>query len=797
MKKASLLLIALVSILCFNACKKEKNSPPDEETGPKMNTKEVKVVLPAGASADLSKLTIFTYAQSATVSADGKSKIPFKAGTHELAYLFDAANNMMMMGIISDANNEISITSTTEALLYLGMGVPYSYSQKQRVASIAQLKTYEPFEALNAKLEEYFKADPTMLSKNKFMVDFTAAVDKIRKVNTIDILAKQIKVEEADVQKGGIKISQDDANAENFNFTNDYMRRAHAFLYKTSFIDQNDQEKTRINTIGAGTPSDQNLAVKGGSMSEAQRVTPALTGPVSVPLTGGEKQATYKVRVVGVGGKEIGNLTSAESTKLDELWMEYFALDLLMPTLFIAIEETNSQFKIRTNGPDAARPFINEIKKHITPAMMANVKNGNYIAAINAYMKFIEDDYYKRVPVYQQLSQLGNTASQAGNSWGVLDEDIKNENERIGKVGAFTTKVWDGVKTHLDDQLEQIHYKCNTMDEWIVKVMDNDVKISPRKSDVMAFTNHPLNVSATPALNTGETLEFEWKTAGTFGVLKNGTSEATSFTTTEKTINYYGKTTPNENNIERVVVTAYIKNGASRKKIGSDTATINVKKVRIVMKPNGATLSPKYGNSSLKLYLLNADGTDPIVNNSSVQYRVNWSTAGTYGHFAGGITQQTTTINNITYNATDKEVKKGVETITAKVEFRITQGSGWTAWMHRETIVGKVNVENDVKVIYVKRSPRHIENGEWCVMQTVVRVPIDPNAKSYTVAFTDIPGYVGEEITTSFTPSNLASNVLIENGAYVVGNFASSQHISKGHLPASSAPGGAFVTIRY
>lgn len=798
MKKASLLLIALVSILFFNACKKEKNSPPEEETGPKINTKEVKVVLPAGASADLSKLTLFTYAQSATVSGDGKSKIPFKAGTHELAYLFDASNNMMMMGIISDANSEISITSTTEALLYLGMGIPYSYSQKQRVASIAQLKTYEPFEGLKAKLEEYFKADQTMLSKNKFMVDFTAAVDKIRKVNTIDILAKQIKVEEADVQKGGIKISQDDANAENFNFTNEYMRRAHAFLYKTSFIDQYDQEKTRINTIGAGTPSDQNLAVKGGSMSETQRVTPTLTGPVSVPLAGGEKQATYKVRVVGVGGKAIGNLTSAESTKLDELWMDYFALDLLMPTLFLSIENTNSQFLVRVSDPEVARPFINEVKKYITSAMMANVKNGNYTAAINAFMKVLDDDYYKRVPVYQQLAQVGKEAAQGGDNYGALDEDIEKEYERIGKVGSFATKVWDGVKTHLDDQLSQIHFKCNTMDEWTVKVMDNDVKISPRKSDVMAFTNHPLNVSATPALNTGETLEFEWKTAGTFGVLKNGTSEGSSFTTTEKTINYYGKTTPNENNIERIIVTAYIKtSGNTRKKIGSDTATINVKKVRINMNPNGATLSPKYGNSSLKLYLLNADGTDPIVNNSSVQYRVNWSTSGTYGHFAGGITQQTTTVNNITYNATDKEVKKGVETITAKVEFRITQGSGWSAWMHRETVVGKVNVENDVKVIYIKRSSRHIENGEWCVMQSVVRVPIDPNAKSYTVAFTDIPGLVGEEITTHFTPTSLASNVLIENGAYVVGNFASSQHISKGHLPASSAPGGAFVTIRY
>ncbi len=797
MKKASLLLIALVSILCFNACKKEKNSPPDEETGPKMNTKEVKVVLPAGASADLSKLTIFTYAQSATVSADGKSKIPFKAGTHELAYLFDAANNMMMMGIISDANNEISITSTTEALLYLGMGIPYSYSQKQRVASIAQLKTFEPFEGLKAKLEEYFKADPTMLSKNKFMVDFTAAVDKIRKVNTIDILAKQIKVEEEGVQKGGIKINQDGANAENFNFYNEYMRRAHAFLYKTSFIDQNDQEKTRINNITANTPADQNMAVNGGTMDERQTVQESKTGPVSVPLANNEKQATYKVRIIGVGGNAISNLTSAESAKLEELWMDYFAFDLLMPSLFLSIENTDALFKIRSNGPDAARAFINEVKKHMTAAIINNVKNGKYVVAISDYMKLIHDDYYKKVPLYQQLSKLGNTASQAGNNWGIFDEDIEKENERIGQVSSLAIKVWDGIKIHLDKQLEQIHFKCNTMDEWIVKVMDNDVKISPRKSDVMAFTNHPLNVSATPALNTGETLEFEWKTAGTFGVLKNGTSEATSFTTTEKTINYYGKTTPNENNIERVVVTAYIKNGASRKKIGSDTATINVKKVRIVMKPNGATLSPKYGNSSLKLYLLNADGTDPIVNNSSVQYRVNWSTAGTYGHFAGGITQQTTTVNNITYNATDKEVKKGVETITAKVEFRITQGSGWSAWMHRETIVGKVNVENDVKVIYVKRSPRHIENGEWCVMQTVVRVPIDPNAKSYTVAFTDIPGYVGEEITTSFTPSNLASNVLIENGAYVVGNFASSQHISKGHLPASSAPGGAFVTIRY
>lgn len=797
MKKVSFLLMALISILLLNACKKDHKDGPDEPDT-NINTKEVKVVLPAGVTVDLSKLTLFTYSKSVSVGANGKSKIPFKAGTHELAYLFDASKNMLMMGLVSDVNNEISITSTTEALLYLGMGIPYAYSKEQRAASIAQLKTYEPFAGLNAKLEEYFKTDPAMLSKTGFMAEFSAAIDKIRKVQTIDILAKQIKVEDADVLKGGIKINQDERNAENFNFSNEYMRRPHAFLYKTSFIDQNDIERNRINNITASTPADQNMAIESASMDARQRVLQVITGPVSVPLTNNEKQATYKVRVIGVGGKASSGLTSAESAKLEELWTDYFAFDLLMPSLFLSIENTNAQFKIRSNGPDVARAYINEVKKHMTTGMINNVKNGNYVVAVSEYMKVIHDDYYKRVAVYQQLSQLGKTASQAGDSWGILDEDIEKENERIGKVGSFAIKIWDGIKTHLDNQLAQIHFKCNTMDEWTVKVMDNDVKITPRKSDVMAFTNHPLNVSASPSLNSGETLEFEWTTPGTFGVLKNGTSEGTSFTTTAKTINYYGKTTPNENNIERVIVTAYIKtSGSTRKKIGSDTATINVKKIKISMKPSGATLSPKYGNSNLKLYLLNADGSNPIVNNSSVEYRVTWSTAGTYGHFTGGVTQQSTTVNFINYIATDKEVNKGVETITAKVEFRITQGSGWTPWMHRETVIGKVNVENDVKVVYIERSTRHSESGDYCIMHAVVRVPFDPNAKSYTVAFTDIPELIGEEITTHFTPTSVPSSVYVENGGYSVVNYGSSQHISHGHLPATKPPGGAFVTIRY
>ncbi len=806
MKKASLLLIALVSILFFNACKKEpKESSDGSDTGPKagMTNLDLRVVLPAGNSLDLSKTKIYSMGKAYAVSADGKATISVIKNSCNNVFLFDQTDRLVLMSYVYTENKEISIKTTAQALLFNGLQLNF-LSDSLRYSFLNLSASSDKLTSYYTQMEQAFKTDHLLLEKRGFVTLLKEAI-KASKPVTIDILAKQVNVLDGLVKS---KLKVEKADDENINILNMWYRRAHAFVYKKGFRDANDNWQTIFQVIDFDDAAEKDLKVNKvkkernvltnyGNLTNPQPVT---TGPIGVPIKANEKEVKYGIRIIGPGNPALVALTNVEKAKLKELYYDYLAYDILAPFMLDAVgtrgfENTANKY-INMLDDDKLSSFrfnVEQIAKD-DPGILAAIQAGNVTSAIKKFAAAMAATDQTATGI---ISALFNELSDAVG--GAVKFPTQNE---LLDVKAKTKKTLDFLDDLIDvsdDPFILVRYDdYKEMEEFEVLVNTHNVKVSPKTSDVMAFTNHALTVNANTVLNNGETLEYEWKTAGTFGVLKNGSTEGTTFTTTANNINYYGKNTPNENNIEKVIVTAYIKNnGGTKTKYGADTANINVKKIRINMKPTGAVLSPKYDNSSLKLYLLNADGTDPIVNNSSVQYRVNWSTAGTYGHFAGGTTQQTTTVNHITYNATDKEVKKGVETITAKVEFRITQGNGWSAWMHRETIVGQVRVENDVKVIYVQRVPNHPAHGDYCVMQTVVKIPVDNNAKSYRAVFTDIPNLVGEEITVSFTPTNLPSSVWLENGFYVVYNFASSQHVSHGHLPAKDAPGGAFVTITY
>lgn len=756
MKKLLALSMAFLSIVLLDACKKE----PKNQTGGgggTYTTTDVKVVLPAGSSVDLSKTKIWTMAQMNSVNSNGNAKVPFVTNGCELAFLFDNSDNLLLAGYIYDGNKEISVTSTALFLLYQGLGLnilPDSTRQIFLTKNINNVRLADYY----SKIEQAFKTDVLMLEKRSFMTPLNEAVSMITDVKPVDIYAKQLDIVDNDVRS---QIQIEKIDDENVNIKNTSYRRAHAFVYKTAYKDMSDKVTTLLYNIDYDDKADKDIKVekvqyvKNSIDMYAQYYSsnPAITGPIAIPLASNEKEATYKIRVVGPG-KPGATLTDAEKTKLDELYEEYLAYNILAPFL-AEVVGVRSKYTI---NEDNLSTYLQKVKTiaQLDPSILQDLKNGNgYNFIPGKFFKAMDNAGQSRVNLVNSF--LDGFRAQFPNRTLPTSQQI-TQMEKVLNKGLDLMEYLTG--TTSSKFILAAHDYFNTMEEFTVKAKDNDVKINPRKSDVMAFTNHPLTVEANPSLSNGESIEYEWTTTGAFGVLKDGSQEGTSFTTTTKTINYYGKTTPNENNMEQVVVTAYVKGSNGRTKYGADTATINVKKIKIVMIPDGATLSPKQGVSSIKLYLRNPDGTDPIVNNSSVQYRVRWSTSGSYGYFTGGVKQQTTSVNNITYIATDDEVTKATETISAVVEFRITQGSGWTPWMHRETINGTVNIENDVKkkIYYVSLYEVHTDttsgpNIGVCMGRGVANVKIEPDAIKYSVRVMGTFGGLWDKVHT-WTPGN-------------------------------------------
>ncbi|MDX2245155.1 MAG: hypothetical protein SF052_00150 [Bacteroidia bacterium] len=735
--------ILLLLIVLFSACKKDDPEPKPEPDD--FSYTDAQVVLPTGSTLDLTKTSVLSLSKISSVKANGKTSIRYNTGTWEVVYLLDANKNILMASIISDENKEISIKTTAQAMLYYGLQLHYTVSTEERIEAIKKIPSYTQFPGFMAELEKLFLEDPTMIAQGKYLATHIKTVNEITYVPVIDIRGKQIVVEDPDPTKSGLTVRPRSGSDESVEIANEYQRRAHAFFYKMSYKDMTNTTWNPIPEILPNTPPTNQLPVLGASVS----------GPQALPLESHERSSIWKVRIVGPGGDESisTETTTAEQDKLDDLWLEFFAADLLLPIVLDNLNQTSSLDLIMPNDINRIQPYIDEVKALVKPSTMKLVKNGEYIESLKDFRETVLWDSYKLEGLYNKLLQAlrAITSNNAVQAEGDL-EDIAEYNQNVLD---FTDKVMNGTEKEeisygIDEIYKKIHLNCNYIDEWTVISKDNDVTITPKHSKVGVLTNHTLTASTKAELAAGETIEYTWTTSGAYGVFKNGAQELTTVTTSATTINYYGKVAPETDNMETVYVTAFIKSASGTRELGKDTAYINVKKLIVKMLPDDAVLSPKRGVASVKLYLLNADGTDPIVQSDFVHYKVEWSTAGSYGHLTGNTTQLTTSGNSVHYTATDEDVKSGIETITAHIYFRFGSEPSWTL---REIVKGKVEVSNDTKTIVYYTSPQsyHSDRNDWHYTGCGVFVPKMENAISYSVQVTGIASNLYPTYSDSWT----------------------------------------------
>src|SRR5690606_15141575 len=78
------------------------------------------------------------------------------------------------------------------------------------------------------------------------------------------------------------------------------------------------------------------------------------------------------------------------------------------------------------------------------------------------------------------------------------------------------------------------------MEAFHVTAKKDDIKISPKKSDAMVFTNHTLTVEGQPISEPGTETEYEWTTMGGFGVFKYNGGDVKTITKGPKSVTFYG-----------------------------------------------------------------------------------------------------------------------------------------------------------------------------------------------------------------------------------------------------------------
>jgi hypothetical protein len=718
MKSKIYLLLFFTLFLAVNSCKDAEipdlppitDNPGDPNDDPGTGVSEfptipVTVKIPDGMNANLEGAILYSGIIGHPVEANGNSKAIAKEGDYTLAFLSNSEDKLMLMGFLGNGKTEISANSTAEALLYMGAGL-YVYGNKVKEKYLTESGSLEELSHLASDVENKLKTNPYALDLGLFEPELRAVIEKLGEPGeTIDIRARVINTDPD--YKSGIQVY--DKDFQHIVISNRYKRRAHAFLYKESFKDRDRKETVLIRqseysgqlqaksdhdvdpTLNIdGFFSSLSNVVKQGGMKFAM----VETDPINIPLESNESQAVFKVRVVGpVWGKATFAMTRAEERKAIDLTWKTAFYDLVWP----AVSELTGGFADVIGEDDEA---LGKVFSHAS-SLIGNVESIDEFARFGDVKKFslemLESIVGSKADNIMQdnLKDLLITAyaKKYGNSSLDFAEFSKKGAGRALKVADLGLKAintaWLVIDVNRSNMLE------------IFKVEANDIpfRIEKRNSTVSVNEQEELKITKLGQLPSNQSFWVKWRTSGKYGVLRDKEGKAGQEIETNFTDMFY-RAISNPSQIDdeaedMVYAEVFIKEGDELTSIGLDSVKVVVKPIKLEIKPEGVTLSPKNGGTSkIKLYVEKSGG-GMLEDTEEFEYRYEWGTRGDYGMFNGYSVTENTEDNAVRYVALDEDVEKGEEDIFVRV-FRLEKGT--TEEKLYGEAKGKVKIENDEKL---------------------------------------------------------------------------------------------------
>jgi hypothetical protein len=749
--KKNIAFLASILVLLFSCSDPEHSDPheiKDPLDDPKLvNTEEISVNLPSGAALDLSNTKLSTGMMTFPVSGQGKSKAVIPDNVRRLAYLFDGSDRLLLMGILDDRTLEISPETTAKALFYLGAGIYYYPDEvvAEFLYPSVELPGYKLFED---KVVAGLKSDILFLDNLKFENDLKVLLDEYaNKEPDVDIRARQINVEPTGFLSG-IQLFENDP--QTVRLANTYRRRAHAFAYKTAFKSKGAAAETvLLPTIPASqtTTISQEIGPTNAFSSTLGTIADQIRGkgieyarvetdPITLPLADEEEEATYKIRVVGtsLNPNSSPGMTNEELKTWEKLMAKQFFLDFIAPILSEMISEIKGAED--NLGMDAFEAFLAQ-----TPVIWDLIEKGDFKKAAEETLRYLIVDKAGQAFQKELITRVVNRyKNQSTESWIDLDRDYNNSSaiERYAKVikaVELTVKLLDMSKLTAEIAMS------DRINVFTAKAIRSEVKISPREASTVPFAGIPLKAETKTQLTQGQSFVYKWSTTGKYGILTTSTGQkGSTVETSSATVIFRSEVSASnleEDNIETVTVKVYLKQGTTETYLGEGTSTINVKKVRTYLKPDGISLDGR-AKQRVRLYLERSDYVNDIVSTGTLEYKVEWETSGQHGLFDGVNKVATTRGNSMTYQALDGEVHEGTETIIANIYFR----QPGQEWVLRERVEGKLKIINDPRkmIINVAVIPKEwiLDNrtnggGYSAGVNAIVPVPVIPNATKYTV----------------------------------------------------------------
>lgn len=433
--------LAMASPLAFVACGGSGDSTdPEAESAARVkaiaarlpaaqrSAAAVAVTLPAGTGVALADTNLVTANNVAQVAADGTSGAVLVEGAAQMAYLFDKAGRLLLMGIVEPGQNDkIDSRTTAEALVLLASQATL-LGDAPATALRQVLRTHDLVLPVQQAVEAAAARGGIDPTDTGLMAALDGALKTLFPRPAVAVARARpngVKVQPGEMQSG-LTVPAENGEYNTVRFQNSFRRRTHVWIAQDG---QYDDAGTLTPIapplpltdfdLNATTPlSFDNFVVAVGDFlaelaesigaldpydSGAAPWTPVASEPVTLPLLpAGASAARYAARVVGVGATAGGTLSAAESKKLDELWGTTFYYDVVVPlvkTLILPLigegvqsSSLNTLERFATNALLSGALDLTsiEVAAQTLPATVAAMKAGDAQGVItNFFFEFL------------------------------------------------------------------------------------------------------------------------------------------------------------------------------------------------------------------------------------------------------------------------------------------------------------------------------------------------------------------------------------------------------------------------
>lgn len=361
--------LAMASPLAFVACGGDGgDGDPEAERAARVKaigerlptgqraTAALAITLPAGAAVALAECNLVTANNVAQVAADGTSGAVLVEGGAQLAYLFDKAGRLLLLGVVEPgADQKVDSRSTAEALVLLASQVQL-LGDAPAAALRQALRSHELVLPVQRAVEAAAARNGIDAGDTALMAALDGALKTLFPRTTATagrVRPNAVTLAPADLQSG-VRAATVSGAFNTVQFENTFRRRTHVWVAREGQTDDNGAYTAATPPVplkdfdlNATTPLsfDNFVVAVGDFLAELAENIGALgpydagTAPwrpvsgdaLELPVPAGASGAKYSARVVGVGASSGGTLSAAEQAKLDELRGLTLYHDFLVP----------------------------------------------------------------------------------------------------------------------------------------------------------------------------------------------------------------------------------------------------------------------------------------------------------------------------------------------------------------------------------------------------------------------------------------------------------------------------------